>query len=349
MIEYLNEDTVHLLIAIVSFLGILLFVYFIYSYFFPAIIRKIFHSGDKRESFLIQLFKLPALWLIYWILLKIFSSYFLTELPIFPYLEHLNTILIIFFVAWLLIQAIKAGEYYLMKKYDMEAADNLIARKNLTQIKVFKAIANTMIILVAISIGLLTFQQARTIGVSLLTSAGIIGIIVGFAAQKSIGLILAGIQIAITQPIRIDDVVVVEDEWGRIEEITLTYVVIKIWDERRLVLPITWFLEKPFQNWTRSNADIIGTIFIYVDYSFPVDTIRTLLPELLKDNTDWDRRVVNVQVTKATEKYKEIRVLLSSVNSSKNWDLRTEIREKLINFINENYPDSFASIRIKTI
>jgi small-conductance mechanosensitive channel len=349
MKEYIHQDTVQLLIAIASFLGILLLVYFIYSYFFPVIIRKIFHSGDKRESFLIQLFKLPALWLIYWILLKIFSSYFLTELPIFPYLEHLNTILIIFFVAWILIQVIKAGEYFLMKKYDMEAADNLRARKNLTQIKVFKAIANTMIILIAISIGLLTFQQARTIGVSLLTSAGILGIIVGFAAQKSIGLILAGIQIAITQPIRIDDVVVVENEWGRIEEITLTYVVIKIWDERRLVLPVTWFLEKPFQNWTRSSADIIGTIFIYVDYSFPVDSIRTLLPELLKDNTDWDRRVVNVQVTNATEKFKEIRVLLSSANSSRNWDLRTEIREKLINFINENYPDSFATIRIKTI
>jgi len=349
MKEYIHQDTVQLLIAIASFLGILLLVYFIYSYFFPVIIRKIFHSGDKRESFLIQLFKLPALWLIYWILLKIFSSYFLTELPIFPYLEHLNTILIIFFVAWILIQVIKAGEYFLMKKYDMEAADNLRARKNLTQIKVFKAIANTMIILIAISIGLLTFQQARTIGVSLLTSAGILGIIVGFAAQKSIGLILAGIQIAITQPIRIDDVVVVENEWGRIEEITLTYVVIKIWDERRLVLPVTWFLEKPFQNWTRSSADIIGTIFIYVDYSFPVDSIRTLLPELLKDNTDWDRRVVNVQVTNATEKFKEIRVLLSSANSSRNWDLRTEIREKLINFINENYPDSFATSRIKTI
>ena len=349
MKEYIHQDTVQLLIAIASFLGILLLVYFIYSYFFPVNIRKIFHSGDKRESFLIQLFKLPALWLIYWILLKIFSSYFLTELPIFPYLEHLNTILIIFFVAWILIQVIKAGEYFLMKKYDMEAADNLRARKNLTQIKVFKAIANTMIILIAISIGLLTFQQARTIGVSLLTSAGILGIIVGFAAQKSIGLILAGIQIAITQPIRIDDVVVVENEWGRIEEITLTYVVIKIWDERRLVLPVTWFLEKPFQNWTRSSADIIGTIFIYVDYSFPVDSIRTLLPELLKDNTDWDRRVVNVQVTNATEKFKEIRVLLSSANSSRNWDLRTEIREKLINFINENYPDSFATSRIKTI
>jgi len=214
---------------------------------------------------------------------------------------------------------------------------------------VFKGIANSIIIIIAISISLLTFEQARTIGLSLLTSAGIIGIIVGFAAQKSIGLILAGIQIAITQPIRLDDVVIVEGEWGRIEEITLTYVVVKIWDERRLVLPITWFLEKPFQNWTRTNADIIGTIFIKVDYTFPVESLRIAIPEMLKGNINWDGRVFNVQVTDTDERSKEVRVLLSSSDSSKNWDLRTEIREKLIDFINENYPDTFAKIRIKNI
>jgi small-conductance mechanosensitive channel len=256
--------------------------------------------------------------------------------------------LIIFSITWISIQFIKAGEYYLLRKFDIEASDNLKARKNLTQIKVFKGIASSIIIVVAISISLLTFEQARTIGVSLLTSAGIIGIIVGFAAQKSIGLILAGIQIAITQPIRLDDVVVVEDEWGKIEEITLTYVVVKIWDERRLVLPITWFLEKPFQNWTRSAANIIGTVFIYVDYSFPVESIRTILPEMLKENTNWDKRVVNVQVTKVTEQYKEVRILVSSSDSSKNWDLRTQIRKKLIDFINDNYPETFAKIRIKS-
>ena len=148
------------------------------------------------------------------------------------------------------------------------------ARKSLTQIKVFKAIANSIVVIIALSASLMTFEQARTIGVSLLTSAGVVGIIVGFAAQKSIGMILAGIQIAITQPIRLDDVVIVEGEWGRIEEITLTYVVVKIWDERRMILPVSYFLEKPFQNWTRTGANITGTIFLYVDYSFPVENIR---------------------------------------------------------------------------
>ena len=281
-------------------------------------------------------------------LLKIFTHIFLSSLPIFPYLLHINTLLLIFLISWISIQFIKAGAYYLLNKLDIGATDNLNARKSLTQIKVFKGIANSIIVIIAIAVGLLTFEQVKTIGISLLTSAGIIGIIVGFAAQKSIGMILAGIQLAITQPIRLDDVVIVEGEWGRIEEITLTYVVVKIWDERRLVLPVTWFLEKPFQNWTRTRADITGSIFLYVDYSFPVESIRIALPDMLKGNPDWDERVLNVQVTKTTEQYKEIRVLLSSADSSKKWDLRAAIREKLIDFINVNYPDTFAKIRIKT-
>src|ERR1035437_837742 len=348
MKDYLNEDMLRLLVASVSFLALLVLVYFVYRFFFSRLKRRVLRLNKVYSNHVVDLFNIPALWLIYWILFKIVSHIYLSNLFIFPYLLHANTLLIIFSITWISIQFIKAGEYYLLRKFDIEASDNLKARKNLTQIKVFKGIASSIIIVVAISISLLTFEQARTIGVSLLTSAGIIGIIVGFAAQKSIGLILAGIQIAITQPIRLDDVVVVEDEWGKIEEITLTYVVVKIWDERRLVLPITWFLEKPFQNWTRSAANIIGTVFIYVDYSFPVESIRTILPEMLKENTNWDKRVVNVQVTKVTEQYKEVRILVSSSDSSKNWDLRTQIREKLIDFINDNYPETFAKIRIKS-
>lgn len=151
-------------------------------------------------------------------------------------------------------------------------------------IKVFNNIANTIVITLAFAAALLTFEQARGIGVSLLTSAGVVGLIVGFAAQKSIGMILSGIQLAITQPIRLDDVVVLEGEWGRIEEITLTYVVVKIWDERRLVLPINYFLEKPFQNWTRTTSSIMGTVFIFVDYGFPVDELRNELPNMLQGN-----------------------------------------------------------------
>ncbi|MDD3322655.1 MAG: mechanosensitive ion channel [Paludibacter sp.] len=349
MQEYFNNETIKLSIASLSFFVILIVIYFIYKFLFSILRRRVIRSNNKIDNFIVELFKIPSLWLIYWILFKVFSHFYLSELKLFPYLEHINTLLIIFSITWISLKFIKAGEYYLLRKFDINSDDNLKARKNITQVKVFKGIANSIIIIIAISISLLTFEQARTIGLSLLTSAGIIGIIVGFAAQKSIGLILAGIQIAITQPIRLDDVVIVEGEWGRIEEITLTYVVVKIWDERRLVLPITWFLEKPFQNWTRTNADIIGTIFIKVDYTFPVESLRIAIPEMLKGNINWDGRVFNVQVTDTDERSKEVRLLLSSSDSSKNWDLRTEIREKLIDFINENYPDTFAKIRIKNI
>jgi small-conductance mechanosensitive channel len=348
MNQYFSSETVKLLVAVASFIALLIIIFIIYRYLFLIFKKKVSRTPGKFDDFILNLFKIPALWLFYWVLLKIFTHVFLSNLPFSPLLLHIDTLLLIFSIAWISIQFIKAGAYYLQNKLDIGTADNLNARSRLTQIKVFKSIANSLIIIIAISVGLLTFEQVRSIGISLLTSAGIIGIIIGFAAQKSIGMILAGIQLAITQPIRLDDVVIVEGEWGRIEEITLTYVVVKIWDERRLVLPVTWFLEKPFQNWTRTAADITGTIFLYVDFSFPVDSIRKALPEMLKGNPDWDGRLWNVQVTKATEQYKEVRVLLSSVDSSKNWDLRTAIREKLIDFINVNYPDSFAKTRIKT-
>ena len=341
-------ETINLIVATFSFFGLLVIVYFVYKYIFQFFRKKVFKTPGRHDDFIIGLFKIPALWIIYWVLLKLFTHIFLSELSVFPYILHFNELFLIFSLTWIIIKFVKLGSWYLQSKLDVGASDNLNARKRLTRISVFAGIANSIIITIAIAIAMMTFEQARTLGLSLLTSAGVIGIIVGFAAQKSIGMILAGIQLAITQPIRLDDVVVVEGEWGRIEEITLTYVVIKIWDERRLILPVTWFLEKPFQNWTRSNADITGTIFLYVDYSLPVESIRKALPDMLNGNADWDGRTINVQVTNATERFKEVRVLLSSTDASKNWDLRTNIREKLIDFVNENYPDSFAKIRIKT-
>ena len=344
--QYLNSETVKLGIASVSFILLLVIIFFIYRYLVRFFKKRLFLASGKLTGFIIDLLRIPALWAVYWILLKIFTYIFLSNYPFFPYLLHINTLLIIFSIAWIATRLIKGGAYYLQNKLDVVSSDNLSARKRLTQIKVLIALSNTIIIVIAIAVGLLTFEKARTIGLSLLTSAGIIGIVVGFAAQKSLGLILAGIQIAFTQPIRLDDVVVVEGEWGRIEEITLTYVVVKIWDERRLILPVTWFLEKPFQNWTRTNSAIVGTIFLYVDYNLPVDSLRKILPEMLKESTDWDGRISNVEVTDTTQHYKELRILVSSSDSSRNWNLKTALREKLIDFINENYPDSFAKIRI---
>jgi small-conductance mechanosensitive channel len=179
----------------------------------------------------------------------------------------------------------------------------------------------------------------------MIASAGVAGIVIGFAAQKSLGTLLAGFQIAMTQPIRIDDVVIVEGEWGKIEEITLTYVVVRIWDLRRLVVPITYFIEKPFQNWTRTSADILGTVFLHVDYGVPVDAVRGELGRILESSPNWDRKVNVLQVTEARERTLELRALASSSDASKSWDLRCEVREKLVDFVQRNYPESLPRLR----
>jgi len=187
----------------------------------------------------------------------------------------------------------------------------------------------------------------RKIGTGLLTGVGIGGIIIGFAAQKSLGNLLAGFQIAFTQPIRIDDVVIVEGEWGRIEEITLTYVVVSIWDQRRMILPITYFIEKPFQNWTRVSAELLGTVFLYLDYTIPIQPLRDELSRLLTNHPLWDKRVNVVQVTDNKENLIEVRLLMSARNSGKAFDLRCDVREQMIAFIRTNYPDSLPKNRIE--
>lgn len=297
----MNEN-IKLLVALATFAGLIGIMFLVYNQIFRYLKSIVHKTASKTDDFFLDLFKIPVLWLIYWIMFKIFSTFFLSEIRFYDYLVHINNLLLIFTIAWILTQLTKATAIYLQNRLDVNAKDNLQARMNLTQIKVFKRIINSLIIIIAFSLSLMTFEKARTIGMSLLTSAGIIGVIVGFAAQKSIGMILAGIQLAITQPIRIDDVVIVEGEWGRIEEITLTYVVVKIWDERRLVLPVNYFLEQPFQNWTRQSSEITGTVFLHTDYNLPVDAIRQELNEILKKTIDWDGRLANVQVTNSTER-----------------------------------------------
>jgi len=181
--------------------------------------------------------------------------------------------------------------------------------------------------------------------VSILASAGIMGIIVGFAAQRSLSTLLAGLQIAITQPIRINDVVIVEGEWGTIEEITLTYVVVKVWDLRRLIVPVTFFLEKTFQNWSRSTTNILGTVLINVDYTAPVPEIRQKLLEVLQQSQLWDREVWGLQVTGANKQVLELRALMSAVDATTCWDLRCEVREKLVAFLQESHPESLPRVR----
>lgn len=214
-----------------------------------------------------------------------------------------------------------------------------------TQVMVFKRVLIIVIWLLSIATMLLSFDQFRQLGTSLLASAGIAGIIFGFAAQKTLSSLLAGLQMAMTQPIRVDDVVIVENEWGWIEEITFTYVVVRIWDLRRLVIPITYFFEKPFQNWTRQSADIMGTVFIYADYTIPIDAIRAELTRIVSASELWDGKVCGLQVTNATQQTIELRCLVSSKDAPTNWDLRCMVREKIIEFIQKTYPLCLPKLR----
>jgi small-conductance mechanosensitive channel len=248
-------------------------------------------------------------------------------------------------IGFILIQFVDAMARLVLQRYSLAEADNRRARGVYTQVMVLKKVAVAVIGLFSIASMLMVFQPVRQLGTAMIASAGVAGIVIGFAAQKTLGTLLAGFQIAMTQPIRIDDVVIVEGEWGNIEEITLTYVVVRIWDLRRLVVPITYFIEKPFQNWTRTSADILGTVFLQLDYGVPIDAVRQELTRTLEASPNWDRKVNVLQVTEARERTLELRALMSSTDAGKSWDLRCEVREKLVTFIQKYYPESLPRVR----
>ena len=264
---------------------------------------------------------------------------------LFSALRHLISVVVIVSVTWLLIRATQTLEDMLLDRFPMDERDNLRARKFHTQLQILRKTVVFILTLLAFAAVLMTFEKVRQLGTAILASAGIIGIILGFATQKTISTVLAGLQIAITQPIRVDDVVIIENEWGRIEEISLTYVVVRVWDLRRLVVPITYFIEKPFQNWTRVSADILGTVFIYADYTLPVQRLREELHSILRASDLWDGRAWGLQVTGTTERAIELRALMSAQDASSAWDLRCNVREKLLEFIQRNYPESLPRLR----
>jgi small-conductance mechanosensitive channel len=254
-------------------------------------------------------------------------------------------VLVIADITWLILGLLHLVESYARSRFNLETEDNLHARKLFTQLGILRRITGFIVIVLGLGVILTTFEEIQQLGTTLLASAGVVGIILGVAAQKTIGLVLAGLQVALTQPIRIDDVLIVEGEWGRVEEIALTYVVVKIWDERRLVLPISYFIEKPFQNWTRSSSRLLGTVFLYADYTLPVDPLREELKRILPQYTEWDRRVGVVQVTGTSEHTQEIRILVSANSSPLLFDLRCKVRESMVAFVRRDYPESLPRLR----
>jgi len=253
-------------------------------------------------------------------------------------------------LGWLMISLVYCFEDVLILRYDVSVSDNLRARRARTQMQLMRRMLITLLIVVDAGLVLSVFRDSQIwhYGAGLLASAGLASLVLATAAKSSASNLLAGIQIALTEPIRLDDVVIVEGEWGRIEEITTTYVIVAIWDQRRLMVPLSYFIENPFQNWTRKSAELLGTSFLYVDYSIPVEPLRQEFCRILEESPLWDKRVCALQVTNLSEHTMEIRCLLSAADSGKQFDLRCVVREKMITFIQENYPEAFPRTRFSS-
>ncbi len=308
----------------------------------------------EKEKFSIIKSLLKRLYKPVLIFLILMGANFVLELisvspKIYYNLDKTIDVLLTISFAFILIGFVNVGQDYTMNMYDLKKENNLKERKIRTQLQFLRKLLITIIIILTVCAILLSFENMRKLGAGLLTGVGLSGIIIGFAAQKSLGNLLAGLQIAFTQPIRIDDVLIVEGEWGRVEEINLTYVVLNIWDKRRLILPINYFIENPFQNWTRKSSDLLGVVFLYLDHTAPINEMREELKRILKDAPLWDGNVAVVQVTDVTEHNIQVRILVSAANSGQAFELRCIVREKLIEFIQKNYPTALPKTRADII
>jgi small-conductance mechanosensitive channel len=268
------------------------------------------------------------------------------EPAVAPTVRHAGTLLLILCFGWLLISLISVLDEYLRERLASGAVrDERRAKRILTRVGILDRVLTILVLVLTAAAMLVTFPEGRDIGASIFASAGIAGLVLGIAARPAAEHLIAGLQVALTEPFHLDDVVIVEGEWGRIEEITSTYVVVRIWDLRRLVVPLTYLLEKPFQNWTRSGTALLAQVTIEVDYSTPVAKLRDQVGEIVASSKLWDQGSWNLQVVEAGERTMRLRVLASAADSGNAWNLRCEIREKLIAYLQEHYPWALPRIR----
>jgi len=297
-------------------------------------------TGDRRPH--VQSFLARTTWLTRLALL-VFALFI--ALPVAPLdgdsratIARILALATIILMGWTAITLVNMTVEFYLLRIQTQGADNLVARKHLTQIRVLTGTVNTVLMIATIGVALMTFEPVRQYGISLFASAGVAGLVAGLAARPVLSNLFAGIQIALTQPLRINDGVVVENESGRIEEITSTYVVVQLWDLRRLIVPLTYFIEKPFQNWTRESTNLLGTVMLYLDYTAPVDRVRAKVEEIVRDSNLWDGKVLGLQVTDMKENTIELRIVVSGRSSGDTFDLRCQIREKLIGFLQRELP-----------
>lgn len=259
--------------------------------------------------------------------------------------RHGNALLVLAVLTWLALRALSGIAHGVAARHSLDVADNLYARRIQTQTRLLVRAAGVMVLLAGLALMLMTFPGARQVGASLLASAGVVGIVAGIAARPVFSNLIAGLQLALAQPLRIDDVLVIQGEWGRVEEITGTYVVLKIWDDRRLIIPLQWFIENPFQNWTRSSAQIMGAVSLWVDYRMPLEPLREAARRACEAAPEWDQRLCLLQVVEAGERSMQLRVLVTSADSGRNWDLRCKVREALVDFMQREYPQHLPLLR----
>ena len=293
----------------------------------------------------------PALGITLLTALGIVMPFLPIEQPLLGNVEKALAIVWFLALGWLMISGVYLFEDGMLLRYDASTSDNLKARRVRTQLQLLRRLAIILLMVVTAGLILSLFRDSQLwhYGAGLLASAGLASLVLATAAKSTASNLLAGLQIALTEPIRLDDVVIVQGEWGKIEEITTTYVVVAIWDYRRLIVPLSYFIENPFQNWTREHADLMGTSFLYVDYSVPVEALREEFFRLLELSPLWDRKIKALQVTNLSEHTMEIRCLLSARNSGEQFDLRCIVREGMIAFIQEKYPDAFPRMRFSAV
>jgi small-conductance mechanosensitive channel len=271
------------------------------------------------------------------------------DLPLIGAIQQVTTLLLILAITWAAVRLTSAiGEVIVALNPVLEGQWKR-ARKVETQTRFLVRALNILIVIIGFGAALMTFESVQHMGASLLASAGVGGLILGFAARPVLSNLLAGMQIALTQPFRIDDVLHVQGEWCWVEEVTATYVVLRVWDLRRLVVPLQWFIENPFQNWSRNTADLLGAVFIWVDYTMPVEPLRQEFKRLLEQSNLWDGKLATVQVTDSTDQAMQVRFLMSAADSSRNWDLRCAVREGLVTFIQEQYPAQLPRVRARLV
>jgi small-conductance mechanosensitive channel len=262
-------------------------------------------------------------------------------------IEHAALLVLIGTLGWLCLRVFDAWRDTLVQRHRVDVADNLQARRVITQVAILRRIALVLVSIACVSAMLMTFPEVRAVGATLFASAGVAGLLLGLAARPVLTNVLAGLQVALTEPIRLDDVVVVEGQWGWIEEIRSTYVVVRVWDHRRLVLPLSYFIENPFENWTRHTADLLATAILYVDYSTPVQELREYCHKVLQESGLWDGKAWAFQVTEAGPQTLQLRALMSVANSGHSFDIRCLVREKLIDYLQRNHPGCLPKTRVQ--